>query len=135
MGGTMEGGGESADGWIGVGEDDAADMLYERAEGEESDDEGSFSEVLADAILKRPDSIKGLSKRGKDKEPFVEQTEFTFPSLSDLGNVNRYSRSVETSPSDGEDAKGVNGVAPTMIETTQLPDVEAEVGESHDGVH
>jgi hypothetical protein len=123
--GTTDGG-ECTDGWIGVGEDDVAELFCQRTEGEDSDDEGSVSEVLADAILKRPGSIKGLSsKRGKpkEKEPFVEQAEFTFPSLSDLGNVNRgYSRSVPAC--DGDDVKAVNEVAPTTIATAQLPGVE-----------
>lgn len=139
--GSTREGGESGDGWVGVGDDDAAD---DRGEGEDSDDddEGSVSEVLADAILKRPGSIRGLSSKkgkGKEKEPFVEHTEFTFPSLSELGNVNRgYSRPVEVPPSSGgedEDAKGVNEVAETLIETTSLASEETGVEVSQDDTH
>lgn len=62
---------------------------------DEDEEEDGFSEALADAILKRPGSIRGLSaKKGKSKEN-IRHTEFTFPSLSDFGNVNRYGASAE----------------------------------------
>ena len=108
-----------------MGDDDATDVFRKGEDGDDDDDEGSVSEVLADAILKRPGSIRGLSSKkgkGKEKEPFPEHTEFTFPSLSDFGNVIRgYSRPVDVLPS-GEDegVKGVNEVADSMTETTQL---------------
>jgi hypothetical protein len=63
--------------------------------GSDDDGDGGFSEVLADAILKRPNSIRGLSsRRAKDKDrdrdrenrEAVQHVEFTFPSISDLGN-------------------------------------------------
>ncbi|KAJ7510165.1 hypothetical protein B0H11DRAFT_2183825 [Mycena galericulata] len=108
-------GGSSAgwdEGWVGVealdGEaiDEAGeDAPHDDAEEEDGsgyyDDEeedGGFgvSGALADAILKRPESIRVRSRKGRerDKERARAQaqatTEFTFPSLSDfaVGNVN-----------------------------------------------
>lgn len=79
----------------------------QEADGEDEGDD--FNEVLADAILKRPGSIRVRSKQGKVKERDVESadgeqtTEFTFPSLSELGNVNREKRVAEEASSpDGE---------------------------------
>jgi anthranilate synthase/indole-3-glycerol phosphate synthase/phosphoribosylanthranilate isomerase len=131
--GNGTGRGESGDGWIGIGDDGD---LSDDSEGD--DEEGSFNGVLADAILKRPDSIRGLSsKKGKLKEtaPVVEHTEFTFPSLSEMGNVSRgHSWSVELPSSNekaDEVAEGVKqDVVETMIETTPLASVEAEMEES-----
>lgn len=122
------------DRWIGVSDEVASDMFSERVEGDDSDDyddEGGVSEVLADAILKRPGTIKGLSSKkvkSKESELFVEHTEFTFPSLSDLGNVNpANSRPVETPPFDDDIDKGS---AETMIEAASLAGVKTVV-ESH----
>jgi anthranilate synthase/indole-3-glycerol phosphate synthase/phosphoribosylanthranilate isomerase len=126
-------GGECADGWIGVGDEDNL--------GDDSDDddeEGGFNGVLADAILKRPGSIRALSsKKGKLKEtaPIVEHAEFTFPSLSELGNVSRgHSWPAELPSSDEKEdevAEGVKqDVVETMIETAPLASVEAEMEES-----
>ncbi|KAF7334248.1 hypothetical protein MSAN_02386200 [Mycena sanguinolenta] len=50
---------------------------YEYGEGDE--DDTGFSDVLADAILKRPESMR------REKEREEAPTEFTFPSLSDFG--------------------------------------------------
>ncbi|TFK23995.1 hypothetical protein FA15DRAFT_437662 [Coprinopsis marcescibilis] len=102
-------------------------------DGEEDEEEGGFNVLLADAILKRPSSIRmGSSKRGSvrektstppslsgsislngvwpgiggsvdvktlstdvvdaSREETEEQQEFTFPSLSELGNVAREKR-------------------------------------------
>ncbi|KAJ7905819.1 hypothetical protein B0H14DRAFT_2554254 [Mycena olivaceomarginata] len=60
------------------------DESYDYGYGYE-DDEG-FSDVLADAILKRPESIR-VRSRPKQRERDGDQppTEFTFPSLSDFG--------------------------------------------------
>jgi hypothetical protein len=56
---------------------------------EEEEDDGGFSDVLADAILKRPESMRVRSRksRDKDKERPPAPAEFTFPSISDFGNV------------------------------------------------
>jgi anthranilate synthase/indole-3-glycerol phosphate synthase/phosphoribosylanthranilate isomerase len=94
-------------GHVSVGDDE---------EGEEGFGEGGFNVLLADAILKRPGSIRVRSFSKKDKladfggvesekggsptknkhdatvvleqeEELEQMTEFTFPSLADLGNV------------------------------------------------
>jgi hypothetical protein len=105
------------DSWVvgGVGIDEGVEVesIYDEEKGEngerDGDDEGGFNEILADAILKRPDSIgvrSGkknrqalLDEEKMDKDRELEQvednildaveplTEFKFPSLSDLGNV------------------------------------------------
>ncbi|KAG5642260.1 hypothetical protein DXG03_003337 [Asterophora parasitica] len=79
--------GEGSDGSV-HGEDDETEPGDEDDGGESysdaDDDDESVSEVLADAILKRPGSIRGFSKKGKFKEKELH-TEFTFPSLSDFG--------------------------------------------------
>ncbi|KAF5381653.1 hypothetical protein D9615_005475 [Tricholomella constricta] len=85
--------GDESDGWV-VGDNDIpADDDGGGSYSDHDDEEGSVSEVLADAILKRPGSIRGLSKKGKfkekEREKEVQHTEFTFPSLSDFGNVSR----------------------------------------------
>ena len=102
-------------GGVGIDEGDEGESIYEDEEqgGEngdcDKDDEGGFNEVLADAILKRPDSI-GVRSGKKNKQAFLEEqklnkdreleqlednildaveplAEFKFPSLSDFGNV------------------------------------------------
>ncbi|KAJ7156999.1 hypothetical protein C8R43DRAFT_411694 [Mycena crocata] len=85
-GGAWEG--EMGEGWVGV---EAQDEEHEGDaedddEGEYGEDDGGFSEVLADAILKRPESIRMRSKKGRDRDKGAT-TEFTFPSISDFGNV------------------------------------------------
>ena len=96
-------------GGVGIDEGDEGDIIYEdEGPGRENDedDESGFNEILADAILKRPDSI-GVRSGKRNKQAFLEDekmkkdrelednildaveplTEFKFPSLSDLGNV------------------------------------------------
>ena len=96
-------------GGVGIDEGDEGESIYEDEEPgreNEEDDEGGFNEILADAILKRPDSI-GVRSGKKNKQVLLEDekmnkdkelennildaveplTEFKFPSLSDLGNV------------------------------------------------
>ncbi|KAH9475956.1 hypothetical protein JR316_0011521 [Psilocybe cubensis] len=110
---------DTSDGWLGVGgaeegedqhvmggEQAAAGDRLEREEEEYG--EVGINSILADAILKRPASIRvrSSSRRGKldmekgsdasqehsasptDKPEPEQLTEFTFPSLSNLGNVN-----------------------------------------------
>lgn len=100
------------DGWIGLGRmqptasniDKGRKIIDEGTmadgEGDDVDVEGAsspYSELLADAILKRSSTIRPLKKNDKKEhnphdrregaeevEPF---TEFTFPSLSDFGSV------------------------------------------------
>ncbi|KAF8066791.1 hypothetical protein FPV67DRAFT_1449933 [Lyophyllum atratum] len=102
--------GEGSDG-LDVGDDEVpANGDDENSYDDEDDDEGRVSEVLVDAILKRPGSIRGLSKKGKFKEKDeVQHTEFTFPSLSDFGNVNRmYSVPVDVTAGGGDMARSAN---------------------------
>lgn len=107
LGNTWEG--VDNDGWIGMGEEDKDMRGLEGDEegGQGHDDDGGdgdddFNELLADAILKRPGSIRVRKKggnnarEGKERASPVENeeqhTEFTFPSLSELGNVSRAKR-------------------------------------------
>ena len=106
-------------GGVGIDEGDEDESIHEDEERGENgdgdeDDEGGFNEILADAILKRPDSI-GVRSGKKNRQTLLEKemeegkmnkdreleqqlednvldaveplTEFKFPSLSDLGNV------------------------------------------------
>ncbi|RDB26709.1 hypothetical protein Hypma_005346 [Hypsizygus marmoreus] len=87
-GAVWDGGEGGGDGWIVEDDELLPPGELENVESEDEDEEGGFSEVLADAILKRPGSIRGLSKKGKLKEKAdIRHTEFTFPSLSDFGNA------------------------------------------------
>ncbi|KAJ6502230.1 hypothetical protein C8R45DRAFT_612956 [Mycena sanguinolenta] len=83
---------EMGDSWVGV-EHEAAEVVeneeapkqsdYQEEEGEcngYKDDE-TLSDVLADAIFKRPESIRVRSRQKQSLPP----AEFTFPSLSDFG--------------------------------------------------
>ena len=102
-------------GGVGIDEGDEDESIHEdEGQGEKGDeDEGGFNEILADAILKRPDSIgvrsgkkskqalleKEMEEEKSNKDRELEQlednildaveplTEFKFPSLSDLGNL------------------------------------------------
>jgi len=85
---------EGGDGWIVNGGDEfnaeyhAEEDTYDDDHEEGEEEESGFSEVLADAILKRPGSIRALSRRKREREN-VQLVEFTFPSISDFGNVRR----------------------------------------------
>ena len=104
-------------GGVGIDEGDEDESIHEDEEqgenGDGDEDESGFNEVLADAILKRPNSIgvrsgkktkqalleKEMEEGKIDKDRELEQlevnildaveplTEFKFPSLSDMGNV------------------------------------------------
>ena len=104
-------------GGVGIDEGDEDESIHEDEEqgenGDGNEDESGFNEILADAILKRPDSIgvrsgkktkqalleKEMEEGKIDKDRELEQlevnildaveplTEFRFPSLSDMGNV------------------------------------------------
>ncbi|KAF8634030.1 hypothetical protein AX17_004295 [Amanita inopinata Kibby_2008] len=91
-------------GWIGIGTGEEGIWETGVYDGASSDDgESEVNEALADAILKRPGSIrlaKGKSRKvqprksgelerdEKSSSGTESQTEFMYPSLSDLGNVN-----------------------------------------------
>ncbi|KAJ7438506.1 hypothetical protein FB451DRAFT_1416204 [Mycena latifolia] len=88
LGPTWEG--EMAEGWVGIEAQDAGHEgdAEDGDEDEYEDEDGGFSEALADAILKRPESIRVRSKKGRDRDRDKGgATEFTFPSISDFGNV------------------------------------------------
>ncbi|PPQ70427.1 hypothetical protein CVT24_013177 [Panaeolus cyanescens] len=89
---------DSGDGWIGANGNRIGDDREGQDNQDQQDDaesEGGFNELLADAILKRPGSIRVRSpKKGKsadDERDTISEadrmTEFAFPSLSDMGNV------------------------------------------------
>ncbi|KAL0958820.1 hypothetical protein HGRIS_014139 [Hohenbuehelia grisea] len=114
--------GDAADGWMEplfVNGSGAKYPAYDHGDGEGMDGgstEEELNDVLADAILKRPESIRRQNKRGDSQravekevesgqDPWAlgdeQQTEFTFPSLSDLGNVSaNRSQRVQTSRAD-----------------------------------
>ena len=118
----------------------------EEEEGEEGCSEGGFNELLADAILKRPESIRvrsfpkrdrlaelgGLeSEKGSsptkdehdatvvvEQEEMERMAEFTFPSLSGLGNVHYRSDSAKVNG----DCSVVFGTSPE-VEFPAVPSV------------
>ncbi|PFH51640.1 hypothetical protein AMATHDRAFT_2914 [Amanita thiersii Skay4041] len=113
-------------GWIGFG---AGEDGYEAGYGDDSADESSseVNEALADAILKRPASIGFGKAKTKEQRPVTvnqqkdeqsasgsdTQAEFTFPSLSDLGNVNWGKRAENESSGNVSNAEnGVMGSSP-----------------------
>ena len=77
--------GDGDDGW--VGNEDGERAGNGESEGGDAVDDGGLndvSDILADAILKRPESIRA---RSTNHSNVPEQAEFTFPSISNLGNV------------------------------------------------
>jgi anthranilate synthase/indole-3-glycerol phosphate synthase/phosphoribosylanthranilate isomerase len=113
---TWEGGDE---GWVGVEHDgEEADREADDYEEEES----GFSEVLADAILKRPESIKVRSKKARERDKVLEEeqpTEFTFPSLTDFGTGMK-----------GYGERNVHGEPEPAVPNLELGEPEAQVEES-----
>ena len=124
---------------------------------EEGFGEGGFNELLADAILKRPGSIRVRSISKKDRladfggvesekgssptknkqdatvvveqEEVEQMTEFTFPSLSDLGNVHYRSDSrkvngdcavVFEASSEAGEFPAVSSVVPDALASSEL---------------
>ena len=104
-------------GWTGIG---AEENGYPQEGGgyheSSGDDESEVSEVLADAILKRPGTLKlGKSKsrtlrsspsaeptmEGKGSPDSENQAEFTFPSLSAFGGNVRWDKNPQVSESVG----------------------------------
>lgn len=115
------GAGEGVEGWS-LDENDGDDMAEDTKGGanhhdeDDDEDDGGFSEVLADAILKRPGSIRMASKKGKlreqDRSQLERTTEFTFPSLSDLGNVTKENRGKgDSSTTSAEDDNSIMGAS------------------------
>ncbi|KAG5717137.1 hypothetical protein E4T56_gene4173 [Termitomyces sp. T112] len=102
---------DGVDGWVGAGEVDGEGLgvgVGVGVPGMGEEEEEGLNEVLADAILKRPGSIRGLSRLGKvrgglgavgadavsagkgaERESESPLEEFRFPSISDYGNVVR----------------------------------------------
>ena len=126
--GTHEKGEEGGDGWIVNGDEFNAEFHAEEDayddEGQEEEEESGFSEVLADAILKRPGSIRVLSRRTKERErerENVEHVEFTFPSISDFGNVRRANGVVEAGKGEGSDPVVMGDRAMTMASSEDTP--------------
>ena len=159
----------TGDNWLvggGIDEGHEDEGIHESEVQEESgdgdEDEGGFNEILADAILKRPDSIGVRSgkkskqillekemEEGKDKDREQEHnvldvveplTEFKFPSLSDLGNVyyggiqSSSSSSVVVSPAPNDPGPNVLDLpAPVDRPSQDLVDVEAIVPQNRLG--
>lgn len=69
-----------------AGDDEAEASTSSHDDTDDHDEDEGFSELLADAILKRPESIRMASskslKKKRRKEQSDEQMEFTFPSLN-----------------------------------------------------
>lgn len=99
---------ESGDGWVG-NDGETPSGPHELSDDDDESEEG-FNEVLADAIFKRPASIRvrsssrslrsafeadkstkggsaGTSPGGQASEEAEQFTEFAFPSLTDMGNI------------------------------------------------
>ena len=140
--------GADHDGWIGMGEEGndkrtpegGATIDEEGGHDDDGDEDDDFNELLADAILKRPGSIRvrkkgGNAREGKERASPVENeeqhTEFTFPSLSELGNVSRAKRgSVESVPAENNVAAAAvthEGCTPAILveEMTGSPEASA----------
>ncbi|KIM43593.1 hypothetical protein M413DRAFT_25931 [Hebeloma cylindrosporum] len=120
-------------------------------EDEEGFSEGGFNELLADAILKRPGSIRVRSFSKKEKAVEVESekgrssptenandatvvmeeveqlTEFKFPSLSDLGNVHYRSESRKVNGDCGVSTEEAGELSPVVPDAQE--DDKASVGE------
>lgn len=145
MANTWEG--ADNDGWIGMGEEDkdkrapegGATIDEEGGRGGRDDEDDDFNELLADAILKRPGSIRvrkkgGNAREGKERASPVENeeqhAEFTFPSLSELGNVSRAKRgSVENVNVESDPAEeNVAAAAATHEECTPASLAEEMTG-------
>lgn len=170
------------DGWVGVGGPEGGHAVEEPVEGEqavaregaegEDDDEygeGGFNAILADAILKRPASIRVRSSsrreklnmeketdktqdegQGQDSVPTIEKTEseqlteFTFPSLSNLGNVNYRSEVIAVngdlssssssvaSPTPSSPAYAAADSVDTVSKEQPLTEIEPIPTDSHD---
>jgi hypothetical protein len=108
------------------------------------DDESEVSGVLADAILKRPGTLKlgksrsrtlrsspgrGPTEDGKDSPDSESQAEFTFPSLSTFGGNVRWNK--KPKDNDSVELQNVNGSTanpPSLddLEKIEQLDVEAQ---------
>jgi hypothetical protein len=89
MGEYLQGDGDGGNGWIEVGDDGDGEEDGDR---ENVNGDEHVNELLADAILKRPGSIRVGSNPASERRGEQEterQPEFTFASISDLGNVDR----------------------------------------------
>ncbi|KAJ7595952.1 hypothetical protein C8J56DRAFT_1022396 [Mycena floridula] len=88
--------GGSGGNWTVADEENGEEAIGEdERQNDSSDDDGGctgYSDLLADAIFKRPESIRVSSssrRKRQSEQPSEEQVEFTFPSLSELGNVSK----------------------------------------------
>jgi len=83
------------------------------------EDDGGFSDVLADAILKRPESIRVRSRpKQREREPDRDKppTEFTFPSLTDFGpGVHQSGGGYADKQQEEEGSVGAGAVQPEAI--------------------
>lgn len=126
-------------GWAGIGAEEEDGYLQEGDGCDESsdDDESEVSEVLADAILKRPGSLKlgksrnrtlrsspgrGPTANGKDSPDSESQAEFTFPSLSTFGGNVKWDKKPKDNDSVG--LQKVNGNTTVEASPPSLDDLE-----------
>ncbi|KAF8347467.1 hypothetical protein F5887DRAFT_32836 [Amanita rubescens] len=132
-------------GWPGIGTEEEDGYLQEGGGCDESsdDDESEVSGVLADAILKRPGTLKlGKSRsralrsspgRGKDSPDSESQAEFTFPSLSTFGGNIRWDKKPKDNDSVGlQNVNGSTANPPSLddLEKVEQLDVEAQMEHS-----
>ncbi|KAF8664122.1 hypothetical protein AX16_000812 [Volvariella volvacea WC 439] len=131
---------ESNDGWVVHHDGATADAPAADVHDEDLEEESEFSEILADAILKRPESIMvgSVKKKSGVKEKddcMVEgvppkastppissgaiQPEFIFPSLSDLGNVHSTQRYHHQTKEDKERETAIAELAASVAATMQ----------------
>jgi hypothetical protein len=142
-------------GGVGIDEGNEDESTHEyEVQGENGDgdeDAGGFNEILADAILKRPDSI-GVRSGKKSKQVLLEKemegeksrhreveqlennildvveplTAFKFPSLSDLGNV-YYGQSQSSSSSSMVMSPAPEDLGPNVFDLQALVDPSQDV--------
>ncbi len=129
-------------GWAGIGAEEEDGYLQEGGGCDESsdDDESEVSEVLADAILKRPGTLKlGKSRSrtlrssptgdSKDSPDSESQAEFTFPSLSTFGGNVKWDKKPKDNDAVGLQNVNGNTASPPSLddpENVEQLDVEAQ---------
>lgn len=128
-------------GWTGIGAEEENGYPQEGGRYYESsgDDESEVSEVLADAILKRPGTLKlGKSKsrtlrsspsaeptmNGKGSPDSENQAEFTFPSLSAFGGNVRWDKKPRVSEPIGLQNGHGSVVTTAEANSSSLDDLE-----------
>jgi hypothetical protein len=108
----------TADDWIVTGEEGSTDGgAHNGSVKEEYEGEPEFSDILADAILKRPDSIRVRTPTSSTKSPQQRDGVLKFASLSDTVD----SASSKEAMTMGAETNQVNG-AGDMTDTVSIAD-------------